>query len=151
MTATNHALTGALIGLIIGEPLLAVPAAIASHYLCDILPHYASAGDAKHVLKTKAFRNYLVTEAGICFILVLILAATQPEHWLLACACAFLAAAPDFLWIPRYVKTRAGTKWQPNLFSRFALRIQWFQRPIGAVVEVAWCVACVILLVPFLR
>lgn len=150
MTATNHALTGALIGLIIGEPLIAIPAAIASHFICDSIPHYGSADTPEKVLKTNRFRNYLVIEALLCFSLVVVLAVARPDNWLLACFCAFFAASPDLLWIPRYIKTRTGKKWHPGGFSAFAAGIQWFQRPIGAVVEIAWFLGCLALLVPFL-
>lgn len=151
MTATNHALTGSLLGLIIGEPLLAIPAAFVSHFVCDALPHYGSADPPDKVLKTNRFRNYLMVEASLCGLLVLVLMFTRPEHWLLASICAFTAASPDFFWLPRYLKTRAGRKWQPGVFSKFAREIQWFQRPIGAVVEVAWFSGCIVLLLPFLR
>jgi hypothetical protein len=151
MTATNHALTGALIGLIIGEPLLALPAALVSHFICDALPHYSSKTASEKLLKTNRFRNYLIAEAALCGLLVLILALARPEHWLLACFCAFIAASPDFLWLPRYLKIRAGRKWKPTLFSVFAAKIQWFQRPIGAAVETAWFITSLILLLPFLR
>lgn len=150
MTATNHALTGALIGLVIGEPLLAVPAALASHFVCDALPHYGSATPDK-TIRTDRFRDYLVAEAALCFLLVVILALARPEHWLLAASCAFVAASPDFLWINRYVRTRAGRTWTPNLFSRFAADIQWFQRPVGGLFEIAWFIAAIILILPFLR
>jgi hypothetical protein len=33
----------------------------------------------------------------------------------------------------------------------WAVGIQWFQRPIGAVVEITWFVGAIILLSPFLR
>jgi hypothetical protein len=151
MTATNHALTGALIGLIVGEPLIAAPVALVSHFVCDALPHYTSDAPQETLLKSNGFRNYLLAEAGLCLLLVLVLAIRQPEHWLLACICAFLAASPDLLWIPRYLKTRANKAWQPNVFSRFALAIQWFAKPIGAAVEAVWFIAAIILLLPFLR
>ena len=151
MTATNHALTGALIGLVIGEPLLAIPAAVVSHFVCDALPHYGSALPSEKLLKTNRFRNYLIVEALLCASLVLVLALVRPEHWLLASFCAFAAASPDFLWIPRYIQTRSGQKWRPNPFSVFAIRIQWFQRPVGAVVEIAWFTGGIALLLPSLR
>jgi hypothetical protein len=150
MTATNHALTGALIGLVVGNPAVALPAAFASHFICDAIPHYASSIPPEKRLKTNLFRNYLIAEAGLCFLLVVCLTVAQPRHWLLADICAFLAASPDLFWINRYVKTRAGRAWRPNLFSKFAGGIQWFQRPIGAVVEAAWFVAGIALLLPFL-
>lgn len=145
MTATNHALTGAIIGLAVGQPLIAVPAAFASHFVCDALPHYGSA-DPKGVLRTKGFRDYLLTEATLCLLLVVVLCLTRPEHWMLGAVCAFLAASPDFLWINRYIKLRDGREWHPNVFSRFAIRIQWFQKPVGAVFEVIWFIAAVTVL-----
>ncbi len=150
MTATNHALTGAIIGLAVGEPLIALPAALASHFVCDALPHFGSKYPKK-IIKTTGFRNYLVLEAGLCFGLVCILALLQPQHWLLASFCAFLAASPDLLWLNKYLKARRGQHWKRSTFSQFAGSIQWFQKPIGAVVEAAWFVAAIVLLIPFLR
>ncbi|HVX24432.1 MAG TPA: hypothetical protein VG992_03780 [Candidatus Saccharimonadales bacterium] len=150
MTATNHALTGAVIGLVVGQPLLAVPAAIASHFICDALPHFGHGHDDSHIA-THHFRNYLIVEALVCTALVGLLFVAHPVHWFLAATCAFLAAAPDLLWINHFRQVRRGNNWQPNAFSRFASAIQWFQRPIGAVVEMVWFGAAVALLLPFLH
>ena len=38
MTGTNHAMTGGVIGLVIGGPI-AIPIAFASHFLLDWMPH----------------------------------------------------------------------------------------------------------------
>jgi hypothetical protein len=151
MTATNHALTGAVIGLAVGQPLIALPVAFLSHFVCDALPHYASADPPEKVLKTGRFRDYLIVEATLCALIVLILAITRPDNWLLASFCAFLAASPDFFWINRYMKTRAGLTWRPNLFSRLALGIQWFAKPIGAAFEAAWAAAAIIIIAMFIR
>ncbi len=151
MTATNHALTGALIGLIIGEPLLAVPAALVSHFICDAIPHWTPNTPAYIRLRSNTFRNYLIAEAFLCFLLVVILALVRPEHWLLASICAFVATSPDLLWIPKFIRARRGQKLKPNLYERFAQGIQWFIKPIGALVEIAWFSGCIILILPFLR
>ncbi|HEY5152520.1 MAG TPA: hypothetical protein VII55_00950 [Candidatus Saccharimonadales bacterium] len=151
MTAVNHALTGTLIGLLVGQPLAAVPLAVGSHFVCDALPHFGTGLPDNILLKTKAFRNYLFADAFLCFLLVCILALMRPEHWLLAAVCALAAASPDFLSINRYWKTRRGLKWKPGRYVKFASGIQWFERPIGAVVEIAWFIGAVVLLVPLLR
>jgi hypothetical protein len=150
MTATNHALTGALIGLIVGQPAIALPAAFLSHFICDALPHYDSSPKGSRV-ETPGFRTYLIVEASLCFLLVLVLAIARPPHWPLAAVCAFLATSPDLFWINRYRASRQQKSWRPNAFLRFADKIQWFARPIGAVVEVVWFVAALVLLVPSLR
>jgi hypothetical protein len=150
MTATNHALTGAAIGLISGNPWLALPGALASHFICDSLPHFGFPERHK-VLKTSIFRNYLIAEAGICFTIVFLLFALHPEHWLLAAVCAFVAASPDFLWIQKFTQARKNRKWRPSAYAKFASGIQWFQRPVGALVELAWFVALVLIIAPFLH
>lgn len=145
MTATNHALTGAIIGLVVGNPI-AMVLAVGSHFVLDSIPHYS---DKRIKLRSNRFIAQLIAEAIICGGLVLFLAAQRSEHWLLAAVCAFLATSPDFMWIPRFVRAfhnKADPKVN-NLVIRFHSGIQWFQRPIGIVVEVAWCLAAVFTLV----
>ena len=155
MTATNHALTGAFIGLAIGNPWMAIPAAFMSHFVCDVVPHYDVPGASKTArLLTKLFLNIQIILGSIlCVLIVLILALAHPPHWLLASVCAFTATVPDLLFAPRYLQLIKTGK-DPvahNWFWRFHDRIQWFQEPIGAVVEVAWLIGMVLLLLPFLR
>lgn len=150
MTAVNHALTGTAIGLVAGQPLLAIPLAIISHYVCDALPHFGTGLQEKTLLKGNGFRNYLVAEATLCFMIVVMLAVARPEHWLLAAVCAFAAAAPDLLSINRYISIRRGRQWRPNVYTKFAQNIQWFERPVGAVVEVVWLAAALIVITPFI-
>lgn len=151
MTATNHALTGAIIGLATGNPWLAIPVAFASHYVLDALPHYASAMPVDEFLRTRFFAILLILDAALCFGLVAALYVIHPEHWLLAAFCAFIATSPDMFWINQYVKTRAHKPWQPGLLSRFASRIQWFQRPIGAFVELVWFIGALTILTALVR
>jgi hypothetical protein len=151
VTATNHALTGAAIGIIVGQPWLAIPLSLASHYVCDALPHYGSALPQKTLFKTKGFRDYLVAEAAICAVIVGLLVAFEPRNWLLAAICAFVAASPDLLSFGRYQAFRRGRKWHRSAYFRFAQGIQWFERPIGAVVEIAWLIAVLVVVAPFLR
>lgn len=149
MTATNHALTGTAIGLIIGNPLLAVPLALLSHFICDAIPHFGT-NDPEKALRSKLFKIYLIIEALLCFLIVLSLIVLQPANWLLAAVCAFLAASPDLLSANRYFKTRLGKPWTAGWYSNFAHNIQWFEKPIGAVVEIAWFVAACLVIRPFL-
>jgi hypothetical protein len=150
MRAINHALTGALLGLTISEPLIALPAALVSHFVLDAIPHHGTA-DGGEWLSAKSFRYSLYIDASLCFLLVMLLAIRRPQYWITAAFCAFLGAAPDLLSFNRYLATLRHKPFKPGLYSRLAHNIQWFERPIGAVVEVAWCVAAVILLVPLVR
>lgn len=149
MTATNHALTGAVIGILVGQPWIAVPAAVASHFVCDAIPHFKVNLPDKTLLKTKGFRNYLIVDGSLCVLLVACLAVFQPQHWFLASVCAFLATSPDLFSINKYIKMRSGQRWRPNAYSKFADGIQWFSRPVGAVVEITWLVMALTILIPF--
>jgi len=130
-----------------------VPAAVVSHFVCDALPHFDFDVDLPDAVrfKKKSFRNYLIAEAGLCFLLVVILAIFQPQHWLLGAICAFAAASPDLLKINQYVKVRRGQPWKPNTFTKLTDDIQWFAKPAGGLFEIAWLIAAIIILVPFLR
>jgi hypothetical protein len=148
--AINHALTGAIIGLTIAEPLVAVPLAVASHFVCDVIPHYGSKRPNDQELRTDLFRNLLYLDVVLCSCLAAVLAVRQPAHWVVAAVCAFAAAAPDFMSLKRYLAIRRHQPWHSNAYSRFASTIQWFERPIGAVVEVAWFIAAIVILIPLL-
>lgn len=150
MRAINHALTGAIIGLTVSEPLVAVPAALASHYILDVIPHYDMGLGGNEWLKTKSFNYLLYADALLCFALVVLLALSGPANWQLAVICAVVALAPDFASIPRYITVNKGREWQAKGYIKFANGIQWFQRPIGAAVEVVWLAAAVYLLAQLL-
>ncbi|MEO8105371.1 MAG: hypothetical protein ABI602_03470 [Candidatus Saccharibacteria bacterium] len=151
MTATNHAVTGATIGLLVGNPWVALPAALLSHFVCDGLPHYG----VKDSLTTglPLLSKILLIDATLCGGIVLALALAQPPHWLLASFCAFGATAPDFMWLKGYVRAR---RHQPRQALRWRVMrlhaaIQWFERPSGAWVEVAWCLGVGTIFVTLLR
>lgn len=145
MTATNHALTGALIGLSIGQPWLAIPAAFLSHFICDAIPHF---GFKQAALGSKLFRNVLLTDAALCVLIAVVLFIYQPSNWLLAAGCAFVATSPDLMWIKKFRQARAGKRvsYDSSVIRRFHAGIQWFEKPIGLAVEAVWAVSAVILL-----
>ena len=148
MTALNHSLTGALIGLSIHNPAIALPAALVSHLVCDAMPHFGS--NDKDLIKKRKFAYYLLADAALCCLLVMLLTLTRPSYWWLAAVCALVAASPDFLSIRRFVAVRRGKRFVYNKLELFLKKIQWFERPIGAIVEVVWFVGAVVLLSAFL-
>lgn len=144
MTAPNHALTGALIGLSISNPAVAMPLAFLSHFACDAIPHYdlAEQDASKRIRSKKFMQEFLVGGAAACLLLVLTLAAFRPHHWLQAAICAFLAASSDLFWIPRFMHVRRTGQDSPptNLFLRFHAWIQWRTGPRLFWVEAVWFV-----------
>lgn len=145
MIATNHALTGAVIGLSVSSPWIAIPAALISHFICDAIPHFGAAGE-DNFLRSKSFRIYLVIDALLCILLVISLFVLRVDNWFLVSLCAFLAASPDFWHIKRFVYARNKQPYRPGKIAKFSSDIQWFQRPIGAIVEIAWGAGAIFLL-----
>jgi hypothetical protein len=144
VTAPNHALTGALIGMAVSEPLLAMPLAFLSHFVCDAIPHYDSTIEdgPKRLMSKEFIFVQLVTGAVVCFALVACLALFRPHHWVLAAFCAFLAASPDLFWLPRFIRVLRTHKdfWGKNWFLRFHAFIQWKTGPQFWILEAAWFV-----------
>lgn len=151
MTAPNHALTGAVIGLTVTNPLLALPLALVSHLVCDAIPHYDPPETNKATVFTSMqfVRDFLVIGAGLCLLIVLLLAYARPQHWLTAAVCAFLATSPDLLWIPRFLRARrTGKDVLPSgWFFWLHDRIQWLTGPKLIWVEAAWFVVFSALLI----
>lgn len=146
MQAINHALTGAIIGLTIDQPVIAVPVAVGSHYALDAIPHFGVRIPQEEWLTTKRFKILILIDALLCFILVLFLALSKPQHWITAIVCAFAAAAPDFWSIKRFRKFNERTSYSPGKIARFASKIQWYEKPPGAIVEFVWFVCAVAIL-----
>jgi hypothetical protein len=113
-----------------------------------MVPHFGTEGDA---VGGKRFRKWLIADALLCVALVAFLLVVRPHYWWLAAVCAFVAAAPDLASAPRFFALQRGQRYQTaSTFIRLAKRIQWFERPIGAVVELTWFGAAVVVLASIL-
>lgn len=145
MTATNHALTGAIIGFTVATPLAFV-VAILSHFVLDAIPHFGSDEPDSQRIKKGWFEKYLVAEFVLCVAIVVFLRVQSPEFWFIPALCAFLATSPDLASYRRFSLTRKNKPFKPNLYERFAGGIQWFEKPIGAVVELAWGACAIVIL-----
>lgn len=101
MTATGHALIGTVIAAKIGNPALAAPLALGSHFLADALPHWDTGYHRSH--KTK--RNFFIQSAAdvaIGFILsfVLISLYFPSTNLYYAFFIIIMAQLPDWLTAP---------------------------------------------------
>jgi len=153
VTAANHALTGALIGLTVTNPWLALPLAFVSHFVCDAIPHYdmKDTSEAQLIGSKRFVTWYILVPGAVCALIVAVLAAARPAHWLLAAICAFVAASPDLFWAPRFLYVRRTGKDRPlNAFLRFHAGLQWLTGPRLIWVEAVWFVVFAGLLVAHL-
>lgn len=151
MRAINHALTGASIGVLVRQPELAIPAALISHYICDIIPHYGSGAPEEDEISSVLFKRLLIIDFFLCVTLVVILAILHPISWQLASLCAFIAASPDLLSAKRFLTSRRHKLPRPNAYIRFAKNIQLYEKPPGAIVEIVWFSGALVILYPFLN
>lgn len=147
MTATNHALTGAVIALAIDKPLLAIPLALASHFALDALPHWDYAINRK--LPTdkrffdKKFNTLLSADLLIAFISMIVVGVMFPDQKWLVWTCMVLAASPDAMWAyyRGYLPKIRHTKPKLNRLAKFHQNIQWSQTAPGGLIEIGWFIA----------
>lgn len=155
MTATNHALTGAAIAMLIKRPELAIPMAFLSHFALDAIPHYNPPAMTK-----KQFKNYEDAWAKklhnktflvifpldmLLFLGVLIITPLlAPAHVspLTVFFSAIAAASPDFdgglKFLLRHFGLMRKKAREAGQFSRFHIWLQWMERPWGIYVEMGW-------------
>jgi hypothetical protein len=138
-------LTGAVIGLSVGNPVLALAVAFVSHFVCDLIPHH---DDPSIPLGSKEESTILLVDCLGAVGVATFLFVLRPEAWFLACWCAFLATSPDLMWVPRFlcrVRTHKD-KLPNNPVTRFHAWVQPFARPWGVVIEFIWATGMITLL-----
>jgi hypothetical protein len=101
MTATGHALVGTVIAAKIGNPALAIPIALASHFLCDALPHWDTGHGRENQTKNR-FVTATVIDVLLSFVLsyLLIVLFFPTTNLLYAFIIIIVCQLPDWLTAP---------------------------------------------------
>lgn len=133
MRAINHTVTGAAVGAAIGTPWLALPAALISHFVLDMIPH---SGGGNHT--SLYFKIELATDAALSAAFLLAIVLLQLPHWQLIVACGILGAAPDLLWLPYWIWDLQGRPREKGRIGKFLGWIQWSETPAGYYLEAVW-------------
>ena len=142
MTATNHVLSGAIIGMTISSPIVAIPLALMSHFVLDALPHY---GNKNHT--GRLFLAVLIADAATAGIFLLSLIIQQPASWQLAVFCGITAASPDLMWMPGWIREMRGQpRLRPGPIRRFHKNIQWAEKARNFPAEIIWFGSCAVIL-----
>lgn len=146
MTATNHALTGALIAAAIKVPELAIPLAFIAHFAMDAIPHFGlSFSNPFKRNQDKRFRRVLTLDiilALICLIFVPIALHQRLPLWLTFFSMV-ACMSPDLVWGWHfYHELRYKSQRPQRWFSKMHKAIQWSETPSGIVLELVWLVAC---------
>lgn len=130
MIGFNHALVGGLIGYALPLPV-AAPAAVVSHFLLDMLPHYGlpyKLRDRSKLWKPLFIADFIATAA-----LIIIPVSIQNYPMLI---CGVLAVLPDFVWVMHFIKKRTFDLGEhTNWYTKYHAKIQRYERPWGVWVE----------------
>lgn len=142
MTATNHAMAGVVIALVVKRPEWVLPLAFLSHFVLDSLPQFGYK-DKDVFKRNERTLSKVVLAADILLLVVTMVGIGLLSHpgvsnWLLY-AGALAAYSPDILWVPRFIQEVRTHTWSSGgIFVRFHAWIQWCERPWGLVFEVFW-------------
>lgn len=142
MTGLNHAATGITIALLVKRPEFALPVALLSHFVLDMIPHSLVAHSKK------IMTPYLIAEAILCTALTIACMVAFPEYWLLIGFCAVFAFLPDFFW-PFFYNGMLRDKPFFKKFYVFHKKIQWSETYRGWLVEILYFSAIAIFLVNY--
>lgn len=134
-------LAGAVMATALQRPLLVIPLAIASHFILDLLPHFG-VNEHNHSARNRhpLFLYIVITDTVLTIAMLVLLPFVLGGaiSWWLLVASMLAAWIPDALWIRHFAHHLRGRQIQPGRFARFHQRIQWFERPIGLIVELVW-------------
>lgn len=98
MTATTHALTGGVIAAAVANPVIALPTAVAVHFLIDLIPHW----DIGTNFDKRSWRSNFVLTAvdvllGYLLVFIIFSGNVAPLHlW----ATVIFAQLPDWIEAP---------------------------------------------------
>lgn len=112
MTATAHVIVGTVIAAKIGNPTLAIPIAVASHVVLDLIPHWDTATNRKDKSRKRLFIDSFVDVLTATAVSYTIIVFFFPKTDLFyAATIALFALLPDILMAP-YLFLRIGFfKW----------------------------------------
>jgi hypothetical protein len=142
VTGINHALAGVAIASVIKQPLVALPAAFASHFICDMLPHFGFTGSRlKSRTKEWLFWTVIVLDAVFLIILLSTL-LVKGEYSLLAAGS--VAFSPDLVWIYGHFKGQSPSQMAThNPFNAFHKWIQRLERVYFLPLEIIYLVTLI--------
>jgi hypothetical protein len=151
MTATNHAITGAVMAVIVKQPWLAIPLAFLSHFAMDTIPHFGIA--TKDVFarnKNRTFLKILISDCFAAAILLIIVPWLLHDNyqWWAIFLCMFACMSPDLVWgIHFYQEVKNKIELSKGWFSNFHKWVQWSETQKGAYVESIWFLAMILIVI----
>jgi len=135
-------LTGAVIAVGVQHPLLVLPFAFLSHFFLDIFPHFGvmeKDTPARNSHPLFKFVLFIDTILAIALLFIVPFAVVQGVNWWVIFFGMLIAWIPDSVWLAHYWHDHKGRmRTEPVWLTRFHLKIQWFEKPPGIVLELIW-------------
>ena len=126
MTGLNHGLVGGAIAHYLPLPI-AIPLALASHFLMDALPHFGMPHHDRD--RSKFWIIFFTIDALATFFLAAYAILTRHYAMFLG---GLAGVIPDFIWVGRVIRTRSFDLSQnDNWFTKTHVGIQRLERPWG--------------------
>lgn len=143
MTATSHAIIGAVIAAKIGNPALAIPLAVASHVAMDLVPHW----DPGTHRRTKSRFRFFIESAsdgilGLTLSYSIIVFLFPSTNYLYALLIMFFATLPDWLHAPYTILGIEQFKWAYDFGH---LTNKKLDKPWGVVTQMVAVIIIVLL------
>ena len=117
MIETPHSLLGAAVGGLTGNPYWAAPAATASHFAGDILPHW----NPNFPFKSKKLYAFVIADFALALLLVPVFWMLYPDRPEIAVG-AFFGCLPDIIlgirftfkvrWLRGYERFHSFVHWE---------------------------------------
>ena len=145
MIATNHALTGAAIAVVIKQPILAIPLAFVSHFICDAIPHFGV--DLK--FNSRAMYTWLIIDGKSVFYRGyyamgnLSMADGTPTGGVYG----FVAMSPDFAWLYYGLNNKLGKVVEYDSLTKIHHIVQWYQKVPGIIIEISWATLMICIII----
>lgn len=140
MTITNHILAGSIIGIIIKEPVLAVPLAFTSHFIMDTLPHFGYSGNKGYPEVLKHRISYFVGFGDFTLAIGVIFILIANNLWF-PLICGIVATLPDAFGLYNYLAYEKKGQFASGILKifhvQFHRKIQTLERPWGIYIEIA--------------
>ena len=119
MLATNHGLAGMIIGATIPIPI-AIPAAFASHFVLDVIPHYGPRKSRRNSSKTYKKIVYIDTTVALSGAFFTGITGRWDMFWI-----GWIAYGPDAYWVYLHFKQKGTMNLRvKNRFAKFHQNIQ---------------------------
>ncbi|HEY4160679.1 MAG TPA: hypothetical protein VGM08_01320 [Candidatus Saccharimonadales bacterium] len=137
MTATNHLLTGAILGKFLPLPV-AIPLAFASHFILDALPHFGFPSIDIRIKHLGLLKTVICADIFLSVLLSVWLIHARHAAWFLT---GLVAYSPDVFWIYRFTVEEKFGKVHPTKGNRFVQlhrNIQKYERIWGGLVEMLY-------------